>query len=88
MQLLRRPLSTLLSYLVISAIGLGLAAMLGTWRAHTPAIGVGGFVLALLISQLAVVTTGWMHAARVFALAQVAGSLAPARRGGGLSPAR
>jgi len=88
MQLLRRPLSTLLSYLVISAVGLGLALALGMWRAHTLAIGFGGFVLALVISQLAVAVTGWMHAARVFALARVAGSLVPSRRGSGLSPAR
>ncbi|HEU4670945.1 MAG TPA: hypothetical protein VFR91_09560 [Dyella sp.] len=87
MQLLRRPLSTLLSYLVISAVGLALALALGVWRAHTPALGPGSFVLALVISQLAVAATGWMHAARVFALARVAGSLSPARRGG-LSPAR
>ncbi len=88
MQLLRRPLSTLLSYLVISAIGLGLALALGAWRAHVPALGSGGFVLALLITQLAVAVTGWMHAARVFTLARVANSLASARRGGGLAPAR
>ena len=88
MQLLRRPLSTLLSYLVISAIGLGLALALGVWRAHVPALGAGGFVLALLMTQLAVAATGWMHAARVFTLARVANSLAPARRGGGIAPAR
>ncbi|WP_017462458.1 hypothetical protein [Dyella ginsengisoli] len=87
MQLLRRPLSTLLSYLVISAIGLAIALALGVWRAHTPAIGLGGFLLALAISQVAVAVTGWMHAARVFALARVAGSLVPARRGG-FSPTR
>ncbi len=86
MQLLRRPLSTLLSYVLISAIGLAIALALGMWRVRTPALGWGGFVLALLISQLSVAVTGWMHAARVFTLARVAGSLVPARRGGGLSP--
>lgn len=87
MQLLRRPLSTLVSYVVISAVGLAIALALGMWRVRTPALGVGGFVLALLISQLAVAVTGWMHAARVFTLARVAGSLVPSRRGGGLPPA-
>lgn len=87
MQVLRRPLSTLLSYVLISAIGLAIALALGMWRVRTPALGAGGFMLALLISQFAVAVTGWMHAARVFALARVAGSLQPARRGGGLPPA-
>lgn len=87
MQVLRRPLSTLLSYLLITLIGLAIALALGMARIHTPPLGLGGFVLALLLSQLAVATTGWMHAARVFALARVAGSLNPSRRGGGLPPA-
>jgi len=84
MQVLRRPFSTLLAYLVITAIGLGVALALGMWRVRTPAVGAGGFLLALLISQLAVAVTGWMHAARVLTLARVAGTLASSRRGGAL----
>ncbi|HET6433733.1 hypothetical protein [Dyella sp.] len=87
MQLLRRPLSTLLSYLLITLVGLAIALALGMARIHTPALGLGGFVLALLLTQLAVASNGWMHAARVFALARVAASLNPSRRGGGLPPA-
>ena len=86
-QLVRRPLGTLLSYLVITAVGLGLALLLAMWRVHTPPLGVGGLWLALLIGVLGVAVTGWMHAARVFTLARVAGSLVPSRRGGGLPPA-
>lgn len=84
MQLLRRPVVTLLSYLVITAIGLGIALALGLWRVRTPPLGAGGFALALLIAWLGVAVTGWMHAARVFALSRVAAALSPARRGGGL----
>jgi hypothetical protein len=84
MQLLRRPFSTLFGYLLVSAVGLGIALALGMWRVRTPAVGTGGFLLALLISQLAVAVTGWMHAARVFTLARVAGTLTASRRGGAL----
>jgi hypothetical protein len=86
-QLLRRPLSTLIGYLVISAIGYLVLLAFGMGRIHTPAVGLGGFLLALLLSQLAVATMGWTHAARIFALAEVAASLQPSRRAGGLPPA-
>ena len=42
MQLLRRPLSSLLSYLVISLVGYALAAALGVGRIHAPALGAVG----------------------------------------------
>jgi len=81
MQLVRRPLGTLLSYLVIGAIGSAIALACGVGRVHTPAVGPGGFLLALLLAELAVLATGWMRVARLFALAAVGRSLAP-RRGG------
>jgi len=81
LQLLRRPLGTLLSYLVIGAIGYGIAFALGVGRVHTPAVGTGGFLLALLLAELAVLAVGWTRVARLFALAEVGRSLAP-RRGG------
>lgn len=87
MQLLRRPLSTLLTYLLIGLIGYGLAIVCGIWRIHTPAIGLGGFLLALLASELAVLLIGWTRVARLFALAEVSRSLIATRRGAGLPPA-
>ena len=86
MQLLRRPFSTLLCYLLISLIGYAIALALGVGRVHTPAIGVGGLVLAVLLAQLVVLVLGWVRVARVFALAEVARSLSSSRHGGGLPP--
>lgn len=71
MQLLRRPLSTLLFYLVVSVLGLAIAGALGMARIHTTAVG-GGFWLALLLGQLIVLVLAWMHVARLFALARLA----------------
>lgn len=73
MQLLRRPLSTLLFYLVVSLLGFGVAAVLGYARIHTLAVG-GGFWLALLLSQGIVLALGWMRIARLYALARLAPS--------------
>jgi hypothetical protein len=88
LQLLRRPFSTLLFFLLVSVIGYAIAAALGVARIHTPAIGFGGAVLAVVLAQLVVLVIGWVHVARVFALTEVARSLPmPARRGGGLPPA-
>lgn len=87
MQLLRRPLSTLFSYLLISVIGYAIALALGIGRVHTPAVGVAGLVLAILLAQLVVLVIGWVRVARLFALAEVARSLSPSRVGGGLPPA-
>lgn len=81
MQLVRRPLGTLLSYLVVSAVGYALSFAFGVGRLHTPALGVGGFLLALLLAELVVLATGWTRITRLFALAAVGRSLAP-RRGG------
>lgn len=87
MQLLRRPFSTLLSYVLISAIGYALALLLGVGRVHTPALGSSGLLLAMLLTQLVVLVLGWVRVARVFALAEVARSLSSSRRGGGLPQA-
>ncbi|MCX7514699.1 hypothetical protein [Frateuria sp. STR12] len=85
MQLLRRPLGTLLSYLVIGAIGYAIALAFGIGRVQTTAVGPGGFLLALLFTELAMLAIGWTRIARMFALAAVGRSLAPRR--GGLPPA-
>ena len=80
MQLLRRPLATLLFYLAVSLVGLILAGLFGIARIHTTAFGIGGFLLALLLTQLIVVAVGWMRTARLFALAEVARSMVPGNR--------
>lgn len=87
MQLLRRPLSTLLSYLLIGLVGYALALLFGIGRLHTTAFGVGGFLLALLLAELAVLAIGWTRIARLFALAEVSRSLVASRHGSGLPPA-
>jgi len=84
MQLLRRPFSSLLSYVLISVIGYAVALMLGVGRVHTPALGVTGLVLAMLLTQLVVLVLGWVRVARVYALAEVARSLSSSRHGSGL----
>lgn len=71
-QLAKQPLKTLLFYLAVSLVGLLLAAVFGLLRIHVTAAGVGGTVLALLLGQLIVLAIGWMRAARLFALAEVA----------------
>ncbi|MBD8872009.1 hypothetical protein [Rhodanobacter sp. DHB23] len=72
-QLLRRPLKTLLFYLVVSLVGLAIAGVLGIVRIRTTAVD-GGFWLALLLGQLIVLVLGWMRVARLFALARLAPS--------------
>jgi ABC-type polysaccharide/polyol phosphate export permease len=84
MQLLRRPFSTLLSYVLISMVGYAVALALGLGRVHTPALGTTGLVLAMLLTQLVVLVLGWVRVARVYALAEVARSLSSSRRGNGL----
>jgi hypothetical protein len=84
MQLLRRPFSTLLWFVLVSLVGYAIAGALGIARLHTPAIGFGGTVLAIVLAQLVVVAIGWAHVGRVFALAEVARSLPGSRRGSGL----
>lgn len=85
-QLLRRPFSTLSSYLLITLLGFVIAMLLGWARVHTLAVGTHGLLLGFLLSQLVVATLGWMRTARLFALADVARSLGgPSRRSGLMS---
>lgn len=87
MQLMRRPFSTLLSYLLITVIGYAVALALGVGRVHTQAVGLKGLLFAVLLAQLVVLVIGWVRVARLFALAEVARSLPSSRAGGGLPPA-
>jgi hypothetical protein len=79
-QLFRRPVRTLVFYLVVTLIGLVLATVFGMLRIHVTPVGWGGVVLALLLSQLIVLAFGWMRTARLFALADVARDVMPGRR--------
>jgi hypothetical protein len=79
-QIVRRPLVTLLVYLVITAIGLAVVAIIAYARIRTPAIGAGGFILAFVLVQAGVMITAWMHVARIYALAMVARSMVFRRR--------
>jgi len=48
-------------------------------------VGGAGFVLAFLLAELAVFVLGWVRVARLYALAEVARALAPARFGAGFA---
>jgi hypothetical protein len=78
-QLLKRPLRTLLFYIVVSLIGLLVASVFAVARIHVTAFG-AGFLIALILSQLMVIAIGWMRTARLFALAEVARSIVPGSR--------
>ncbi|MEP7185538.1 MAG: hypothetical protein ABI767_06845 [Rhodanobacter sp.] len=86
MQVLRRPFSTLLSYLLISVIGYAIALALGIVRINTPALGLVGLVLAMLLAQLIVLVIGWVRVARLLALAEVGRSLHGSRHASGGMP--
>ena len=65
--LVRRP-GRFLLYLLITAAGLALAALLGWLRIQVPAVSALSFVLALLLGQALVLALAWMRSARLFAL--------------------
>lgn len=70
--LARHPLAALGGYIVISIIGLALAALLSLARANTAGVDAMGFAGALLLTQAVVVSIGWMRSARLFALVELA----------------
>lgn len=70
--LLRRPLAVLGVYLVVTVVGLGVAALLALGRFHVPALGAGSTVGAFLLVQLGVVALGIMRAARLAGLMELA----------------
>lgn len=82
LQLLRRPVSTLFVYLLLTAVGFAIALGLGLARVHTLAVGTPGLLWGFVLSQLVVVALGWMRIARLFALADVGRSLGMGRRSG------
>lgn len=70
--LLKRPFASMGAYCLISGIGLALVALLALARLHVPPASLGGFVGALLVTQLIVVTVAWMRSARLFAMVELA----------------
>jgi hypothetical protein len=78
--LLRRPLATLGMYLGVSVIGYAIVLGLGMLRIRTDAVGVFGFIAALVLAQLIVVVLAWQRTARLFALAAVARATTSRRR--------
>jgi hypothetical protein len=66
--LVRRPFSLLGVYAVVTGLGLALAALLALARLHVPALGAGGTIGAILLTQLVVLVLGWMRSARLIAM--------------------
>jgi hypothetical protein len=82
LQVLRRPFSTLLVYLLLTSVGVAIALGFGLLRVHTLAVGTTGLLWGFVLSQLVVAGLGWMRVARLFALADVGRSLGMGRRSG------
>ena len=72
--LVRRPLATLGSYLVLGLVGLAVAGALGVARINLAPLGATMAVLGFLVTQLAALVLAWMRSARLFALIDVAAS--------------
>jgi len=69
--LLRQPRRIVL-YLLFTALGLLLAALLGVLRLQVQPVGAGSLLLALLLGQALVLALSWMRCARLFALVEAA----------------
>lgn len=67
----KRTLATLGTYFVITLIGLAIAAAFAIARLNVPALGIGGFIAAFVLTQLAVVSLAWMRSARLFAMLEL-----------------
>ena len=70
--LLKRPLATLLVYLVASLAGYGLALLFAWLRVRVDGVGMGAFVLSLLLGQAIVAMLAWGRIARVYGMADLA----------------
>ena len=71
MLVLKRPLSALGFYVVITLIGLVLAAIFGLLRLNVGHVSIPGFIVGLIFTQLIVASTAWMKSARLYALAAI-----------------
>jgi hypothetical protein len=80
--LLKRPLATMLVYLVASLVGYGLALLFAWLRVRVDGVGMGTFALAFLLGQAIVAMLAWGRIARVYGMAALAAdrmAAAPAR---------
>jgi hypothetical protein len=71
--LLRRPLATLLVYVVTCVAGFGLALLLGWARIAVDGVGIGAVVLSFLAGQAIVLAIAWGRIARLRGMAAIAG---------------
>ncbi|MET3106608.1 hypothetical protein AAKU67_001318 [Oxalobacteraceae bacterium GrIS 2.11] len=65
----KRPLSALGFYVVLTLVGVVAAAVFGLLRMNLGHVGVPGFIVSLILTQLIVASTAWMKSARLYALA-------------------
>lgn len=70
--LVKRPFATLGAYLLISVVGLVLAALLTWLRIQMPFMGMASFIGGIALMLLVVMVIGWMRSARLFAMVQLA----------------
>jgi hypothetical protein len=78
--LLRRPLATLLVYLVASIVGYGLAVLLAWARVRVDGTGTGAFLLSFLLGQAIVAALAWGRIARLNGMADLAADRMAAAR--------
>jgi len=69
------PLRSLVLYVAVTAIAAILLALVAAFRLHMSATSFWGFLFALLITQLLVAVTAWMHYARQFGMLELARAL-------------
>jgi hypothetical protein len=67
-----RPVAILGSYILITAIGLILVALLGIARINSPHATFSGFLVSLALTELIAIAAIWMRIARLLALIQIA----------------
>jgi hypothetical protein len=70
--LLRRPLATLLVYLLTSIVGYGLALLFAWLRVRVDGVGMGAFALSFLLGQALVAMLAWGRIARLYGMADLA----------------
>ena len=69
--LLRRPIATLGVYLLVTIISLLAALLFITLRINVSAAGTGGFLIAILLTQLIVASLTWGRIARIAGLSRL-----------------
>lgn len=68
----RRPSGAIGSYLVLTVLGVIGVVVFGLLRINVPHVEIPGFLLGLLLTQLAAAAMAWMRSARLFALIDLA----------------